>query len=251
MHFCRQPPPRPRLRRDTHALLPAAPAPPAPSQKDTHALPAGTPAPPRLRRPSPGGGVRAWRYLVESRARVFPGLSPCSGPWWISPSGERLTGRGDTSPLPCLQIPILRFAGSPYSASSGIPRHFPGSPHPARACGAPPPPPLGWWQCLRYQVGRRAQEHGDHRHGGLPRRARAPPAGRGHRCRRVEKGPDRYSRRPHAFAAGTLKKDTLPAVTPSQACRRRSAAGAVLSARGAGSRPGPRRCSAARLSPRR
>ena len=167
MHFCRQPPPRPRLRRDTHALLPAAPAPPAPSQKDTHALPAGTPAPPapsqkdthalpagtpappRLRRPSPGGGVRAWRYLVESRARVFPGLSPCSGPWWISPSGERLTGRGDTSPLPCLQIPILRFAGSPYSASSGIPIHFPVSPPPRlrlrrdtpALLPAPPTPP--------------------------------------------------------------------------------------------------------------
>ena len=205
----------------------------------------------------------------------------------ISPWGVGPTGRGNSFPLPCLsrsnhlasrrshpglrqgtrmprwQPPLLLrlwqgipgyLAGSPYPARAcgkGYPYTSAGSPHPARACGAPPPPPLGWWQCLRYQVGRRAQEHGDHRHGGLPRRARAPPAGRGHRCWRVEKGPDRYSRRPHAFAAGTLKKDTLPAVTPSQACRRRSAAGAVLSARGAGSRPGPRRCSAARLSPRR
>ena len=173
----------------------------------------------------------------------------------ISPRGVGPTGRGNLFPLPCLPHSnhlTSRRPPPPHPClRQGIPRHFPGSPHPARACGAPPPPPLGWWQCLRYQVGRRAQDHGDHRHGGLPRRARAPPAGRGHRCRRVEKGPDRYSRRPHAFAAGTLKKDTLPAVTPSQACRRRSAAGAVLSARGAGSRPGPRRCSAARLSPRR
>ncbi len=138
MHFCRQPPPRPRLRRDTCALL-------------RHPRPAcafGAPPPPPR-----GGGVRAWRYLVESRARVFPGLSPCSGPWWISPSGERLTGRGDASPLPCLQIPILRFAGTPYFASSGIPIHSAGDPHPARASGAPPPPPPGGrGQCSRYLV---------------------------------------------------------------------------------------------------
>ena len=139
--------------------------------------------------PPPEEGVRAWRYLVESRVRVFPGLSPCSGPWWISPLGERLTGRGEASPLPCLQIPILRFVGIPHSAGSEIPIHFyrqppphprlrqqathtplpappphprlrrdtrtfsTGSPHPARASGAPPPPPPGGrGQCSRYLV---------------------------------------------------------------------------------------------------
>jgi len=86
--------------------------------------------------PPPEEGVRAWRYLVESRIRVFPGLSPCSGPWWISPLGERLTGRGDASPLPCL------------SRS----RHLaPCQPHPARAFGAPPPPRRGGGSAWRYQ----------------------------------------------------------------------------------------------------
>ena len=28
------------------------------------------------------------------RIRIFPGLFPCGGPWWLSPWGERLTGRG-------------------------------------------------------------------------------------------------------------------------------------------------------------
>ncbi len=39
--------------------------------------------------------------------------------------------------------------------------------------------------------------------------------------------------------------------SPQEACRRRSAARAAPSARGAGSRPGPRRCSAALPAPRR
>ncbi len=199
-------------------------------------------------------------FSPASLARASAGSYPCTSAGSPHPASACGKGYPCTSPAapphPRLRQGIpMRFCRQPPAppAPSQKDTHTlsTGSPHPARACGAPPPPPLGWWQCLRYQVGRRAQEHGDHRHGGLPRRARAPPAGRGHRCRRVEKGPDRYSRRPHAFAAGTLKKDTLPAVTPSQACRRRSAAGAVLSARGAGSRPGPRRCSAARLSPRR
>jgi len=144
--------------------------------------------------PPPEEGVRAWRYLVESRVRVFPGLSPCSGPWWISPLGERLTGRGDVSPLPCLQIPILRFVGIPHGRRSarcirprtdpnppirwhpplcwqqathtplpapstppapspaGYPYTSAGSPHPARAFGAPPPPRRGGGSAWRYLV---------------------------------------------------------------------------------------------------
>ena len=49
MHFCRRPPPRTRFHRDTRALLPAVPAPPAPSQGDTRTL---LPAPPPRTRPS-------------------------------------------------------------------------------------------------------------------------------------------------------------------------------------------------------
>ena len=49
IRFCRRPPPRPRFHRDTRALLPAVPAPPAPSQGDTRTL---LPAPPPRTRPS-------------------------------------------------------------------------------------------------------------------------------------------------------------------------------------------------------
>ena len=111
IHLCRRPPPHPRLRRDIRALLPASPTPPAPSLAgypytsagDPHLARAfgkgysyasagiphpsrafGAPPPPPL-----GGGVRAWRYQVSSRARGGDGgkpypalshLSPCSGP---------------------------------------------------------------------------------------------------------------------------------------------------------------------------
>ena len=89
--------------------------------------------------PPPGGGVRAWRYQVSSRARGGAGGKPYLG-WsrgkavsgvelvgnrirggadgqpypallqdlpmlwtvWISPRGERLTGRGNLFPIPCL-----------------------------------------------------------------------------------------------------------------------------------------------------
>jgi len=47
--------------------LPAAPTPPAPS-----AL---------LPRPRRGGVGSAWRYQGGSRARLFSGISPCTGPW--------------------------------------------------------------------------------------------------------------------------------------------------------------------------
>jgi len=160
-----------------------------------------SPAPPprpRLRRSSPAptggaGSVRGdtwWKAVsgVEpagSRDRFFAGLSPCSGPWWISPSGERLTGRGGASPLPCLQIPILRFVGIPHSAGSlhptrafvGIPVHsLPAAPTPpAPPALLPRPLPAGggsardtWWKAVPgvEPVGSRALDRGDIAFGG-------------------------------------------------------------------------------------
>ena len=61
---------------------------------------------------------------------------------WISPRGERLTGRGNLFPLPCLpHSNHLTSRRHPARAFAGIPMHFSGSPHPTRAFGAPPPPP--------------------------------------------------------------------------------------------------------------
>ena len=106
MHFCWQPHrARAFARRYLYASAsdPTAPAPAA-----------------LLPRPGEGGGVRAWRYQVSSRARggaggkSYPGWSrweTVSGsfppiPWhWtvgISPRGVGLTGRGNLFPLPCL-----------------------------------------------------------------------------------------------------------------------------------------------------
>ena len=108
IHFCRRPPPRPRLRRDTHALLPAAPTPPAPS-----AL---------LPRPLPG----AWAVLAISGEQPCPALLqdlPMLWTVWISPRGERLTGRGNSFPLPCLQLPGHRnpCRPTPPAPSQGYP----------------------------------------------------------------------------------------------------------------------------------
>ena len=95
VHFCQQPPPLPCLRRDTHTFSAVSPHP---------ARACSAPPPP----PS-GGRVRAWRYQGSSRARggaggksylgwswwetvpgvepvgrrarLFSGISPCTGPW--------------------------------------------------------------------------------------------------------------------------------------------------------------------------
>jgi len=129
MRFCWRPPPRPRLRRSS----------PAPSR----------------------GRGQCLRYQVSSRARFFPRISPCSGPWGYRHGGWRLAGRGNSFPLPCLQLPRHRNPCGPtppapspadYPYSSAV------SPHPSRAFGAPPPPPpRGRWQCLRYQVSSRTR----------------------------------------------------------------------------------------------
>ena len=167
------PSPRPRLRQQaTHTLLPA-PTPPAPSQEDTR-IPRRRPPPhPRLRRSSPapgGGGVRAWRYLVGSRIRLFSRISPCCGRVDIATGDGGSRGGGTRSPSPVSNAPTILLpvdptpafgrgpvylAGSPLSScafvsgypdtslaapsppapSQGYPCTFAGLPHPTRACG--------------------------------------------------------------------------------------------------------------------
>ncbi len=49
-------------------------------------------------------------YLVSSRARLFSGISPCAGPWCISPRGEAARGAGELVPPPLpptLQLPYF------------------------------------------------------------------------------------------------------------------------------------------------
>ena len=102
IRFCRRPPPRPRLRGDTHALL--RPPPPRP----------------RLRRSSPAptrGRGQCLRYRVNSRTRGGAGGPPCPALlqdlpicWTvgISPLGEAARGAGELVPPPLsltLQIP--------------------------------------------------------------------------------------------------------------------------------------------------
>jgi len=153
IHFYRRPPHRLRLRRDIHALLPAPPPRPRLRQGIPGYL-AGRPHPARAcgapPPPPPGGGVRAWRYLVGSRIRGVTGRPPCPGgageqpcpvlpqdlpmQWtvWISPRGERLTGRGNLFPLPCLphsnhltsrRHPARAFADSPHTLLPAPPPH--------------------------------------------------------------------------------------------------------------------------------
>ena len=163
MHFCRRPhPTRAFARRypctsagdptppapsqgDTYTLLPAAPTPTAPSQGDTYTLLPATPPRPRLRRSSPAPGKGAGSVRGDIRGAAVPGSFPPI-PWhWtvgISPRGVGLTGRGNSFPLPCL----LRSQNSEYLTDPvrvpcrWLPKELAGSPHRARACGAPPPP---------------------------------------------------------------------------------------------------------------
>ena len=120
-------------------LLLASPIPPGLQPAGYPCTSAGSPhparafgAPPPPRRGA--GSVRGdtWWAAVPGSFPAYPHALDRGG-YVRPPLGVRLTGRGDASPLPCLQIPILRFAGSSYSASSGIPIHFPGSPPPPRA----------------------------------------------------------------------------------------------------------------------
>ena len=84
IHFCRHPPPRPRLRRGIPMQFAGTLTPPAFPREYPYAS-AGSPRPTRAfgapPPPPPGGRVRAWRYQGSSRARLFSGISPCTGPW--------------------------------------------------------------------------------------------------------------------------------------------------------------------------
>ena len=61
-----------------------------------------TPTPPGLRPPPPPprGRGQSWRYPGESCAWLFSCVSPYDRPWWISPLGVGLTGRGASLPSP-------------------------------------------------------------------------------------------------------------------------------------------------------
>jgi len=161
--------------KDTRTLLPASPPHPCLRQRIPmpfcrHPLPtrafaggypypsAGSPTPPApaalLPRPHRGAGsVRGdtwWAAVsgvepVDSRARFFAGLPPCTGPWGYRHGGWGRRGGGTRSPSPVSNAPELctSHRSSPPAFLRGIPHTSAGSPHPTRACGAPPPPPEG------------------------------------------------------------------------------------------------------------
>jgi len=91
------PPPRLRLRRDTPALLPAAPTPPAPAAL----LPRPLPGAGSVRGDIRGAAVSGMEP-VGNRIRFFSRISPCCGPCGYRHGGRRLAGRGNLFPLPCL-----------------------------------------------------------------------------------------------------------------------------------------------------
>jgi len=120
--------------RDTHALLPAAPTPPAPS-----AL---------LPRPAGRG-----QCVAISGEQPYLGCNRWEAVHWtvgISPRGVGLTGRGNSFPLPCLSR-SKHLASRCRHFCEGYPGTSASSPHPARACGAPPPPRRGGGSAWRYQ----------------------------------------------------------------------------------------------------
>ena len=98
--LCRPFPPLPRLRQGIPGYLAGLPHP---------SRACGAPPPP----PS-GGGVRAWRYQVSSRIRLFSRISPCTGPWGYRHWGWGRRGGGTRSPSPVSHTPtILLLAGIP------------------------------------------------------------------------------------------------------------------------------------------
>ena len=131
------------------------PAPSAPLIGDTHiplrllhssrafsrGHPYVAPAPPphpRLRRSSPassrGRGPCPGVYQVSSRARLFSGVSPCTGPWRTPPLGEAACGEeAEPSPLsltpsgprtsrrPCLSLRRREPGFLPAIPARGLP----------------------------------------------------------------------------------------------------------------------------------
>jgi len=161
--FCR----RPHLRlRQADTRIPRRHPPPRPRLRDTHTLSAGSPHPARACGAPPppplGGGVRAWRYLVGSRIRLFSRISPCCGPCGYRHGGWGRRGGGTRSPSPVSHAPEIPHissappmpsaAGYPHASagsptppapSQGYPYPSAGIPRPTRAFGAPPPPRRG------------------------------------------------------------------------------------------------------------
>ena len=102
IHFCRQPPPRPRLRRSS----------PAPKRGRGQCL--------RYQ-----GSNRARGEPVGHRARLFSRISPCAGPWGYRHWGWGRRGGGTRSPSPVSHAPNTLFPRSP------TPPAPPGSSHEA------------------------------------------------------------------------------------------------------------------------
>jgi len=99
----RHPPPRPRC-----ALLPR----PHPGARAVRAIPGGKPRQGVVLTPvSREKGERA-------RTRFLPRISPCSGPWWISPRGEG-TGEG-ARPLPGQNDTRKFLSGNPHPARPSV-----------------------------------------------------------------------------------------------------------------------------------
>jgi len=81
------------------------PTPPAPSQGYPYILYRQPPPRPRLRRSSPAPSRRAGAVLAIPGGKPSPGWSRWAAVHWtvgISRLGARLTGRGNSFPLPCL-----------------------------------------------------------------------------------------------------------------------------------------------------
>jgi len=99
-----------------------------------------TPPAPRERGPCPGV------YQGSSRARLFSGISPCTGPWRTSLLGVGLTGRGNSFPLPCFSRsnhPASRRSHPSLWQGTRIPRRQPPRPRLRRDTRIPrrhPPP---------------------------------------------------------------------------------------------------------------
>ena len=80
------------------------------------------PARPSASSPAPTRGRgQSWRYPGGSHARFSSGISPWSGPWWLSPRGDREA----SSPPVNSRSSLATSAGLPY-----VPLR---QPHPARA----------------------------------------------------------------------------------------------------------------------
>ena len=160
--FCRPPPPRPRLRRDTRALLPAPPPrrclrqgipvpfcrPPHPAGAFVGGYPdtsSATPTPPApsalLPRPHRGRGPCVAISGEQPYPALFQGL-PMLWTVGISPRGVGPTGRGNEFPLPCL--PHSNHLTSRRQAIHTLLPAAPPCPRlrrriPARFCRQPPP----------------------------------------------------------------------------------------------------------------